>query len=352
MKDKRSAPRTRQVVRGPSSFILHPSSLFSLPPFQAWYRSTFGYAAVGGLLLWAALPPLGLWPLAWIAPVWWVLLVRRREMPPLECAAPRRTWSIALAIGWILLFAAWMAAVAVWNDLQYRGFWIAEAVLWPLTAGLWLASARSFRCRPYCSLWLAGFFFWLLALHWLRLPHWATGFGWLAISFYFAFYLPLFVGLSRLAVHRLRVPVIVAAPVVWTGLELARAHLLTGMTMASLGHTQYRWLALIQLSDLAGAFGVSFLVMLVAACLARMAPCDGRRRALWPSVPALAALAAALVYGHVRMAGDYTEPGGRIALIQGSIDTQMKCNPEMDQKIFDHYAQGSAARSNSMENST
>ena len=237
-----------------------------------------------------------------------------------------------------------MAAVAVWNDLQYRGFWIAEAVLWPLTAGLWLASARSFRCRPYCSLWLAGFFFWLLALHWLRLPHWATGFGWLAISFYFAFYLPLFVGLSRLAVHRLRVPVIVAAPVVWTGLELARAHLLTGMTMASLGHTQYRWLALIQLSDLAGAFGVSFLVMLVAACLARMAPCDGRRRALWPSVPALAALAAALVYGHVRMAGDYTEPGGRIALIQGSIDTQMKCNPEMDQKIFDHYAQGSRAR--------
>ena len=96
--------------------------------------------------------------------------------------------------------------------------------------------------RPYGTLWLAGFIFWLAALHWLRLPHWATGFGWLALSFYFAFYLPLFVGLARVAVHRLRVPVIVAAPVVWTGLELARAHLLTGMTMASLGHTQYRWI--------------------------------------------------------------------------------------------------------------
>ena len=63
----------------------------------------------------------------------------------------------------------------------------------------------------------------MAALHWLRLPHRATSFGWVALSFYFAFYLPVFVGLSRVAVHRLRVPVILAAPVVWTGLELARA---------------------------------------------------------------------------------------------------------------------------------
>ena len=102
---------------------------------------------------------------------------------------------------------------------------------------------------------------------------------------------PLFVGLSRVAVHRMGVPVIVAAPVVWTGLELARAHVLTGMTMASLGHTQYRWIEVIQISDLAGAFGVSFLVMFVAACLGRMLPCDGkpwaagRWRRPWPSWP-------------------------------------------------------------------
>ena len=57
---------------------------------------------------------------------------------------------------------------------------------------------------------------------------------------------------------------------VWTGLELARAHLLTGMTMASLAHTQYGWVQLIQISDLAGAYGVSFLVMFTAACFARM----------------------------------------------------------------------------------
>ena len=147
--------------------------------FLRFGRSTLGQGLLGAALLWAAFPPLDLWLLAWVAPIPWVLLIRRRQL-----------------------------------------------------AGR----------RPYTMLALAGFSFWMAVLHFLRLPHWATSFGWVALSFYFAFYLPLFVGLSRVAVHRLRVPVILAAPVVWTGLELARAHLLTGMSMASLGHTQYRWI--------------------------------------------------------------------------------------------------------------
>ena len=164
---------------------------------------------MASFFFWVALPPVDWWPLAWVAPVPWVLLIRLKELP-----------------------------------------------------------GR----RPYAVLTLAGFCFWMAALHWLRLPHPATSIGWVALSFYFAFYLPVFVGLSRVAVHRLRVPVMLAAPMVWTGLELARAHLLTGMTMGSLGHTQYRWIALIQLSDLTGAYGVSFVVMFVAASLARMMP--------------------------------------------------------------------------------
>ena len=119
--------------------------------------------------------------------------------------------------------------------------------MWPAAILLAFQVARRWGRRPYCTLWLVGFVFWLATLHWLRLPHWATGFGWIAMSFYFAFYLPLFIGLARVAVHRLGIPAIIAAPVVWTGLELARAHLLTGMTMASLGYTQYRWVEIIQI---------------------------------------------------------------------------------------------------------
>lgn len=240
----------------------------------AWYRSTFGQAVIGAAVLWAALPPLDLWPLGWVAPVWWLLLVRRDELP-----------------------------------------------------------GR----RPYATLWLAGFLFWLAAIHWLRLPHWATSIGWVALSGYLAFYLPVFVGLTRVAVHQMRLSVIVAAPVVWTGLELARAHLLTGFTMASLGHTQYRWIDLIQVGDLAGAYGVSFVVMFVAACLARMLPCGGQRRSAWPVLPAVAVLGAVLVYGHLRSSHPAVQPTARIALIQGSIDIRLKMDPTARDRIHEHY---------------
>ena len=241
------------------------------------YCSSFGFAAVGAALLWAALPPLDAWPLAWIAPVWWVLLIRRTEV-----------------------------------------------------------SGK----RPYAVLWLVGFLFWLAAIHWLRLPHPATSIGWVALSFYLAFYLPVFVGLGRVAVHRLHVPVILAAPIVWTGLELARAHLLTGFSMAALGHTQYRWLELIQISDLAGAYAVDFLVMLVAACLARMVPLQGGRPVLWPAVPAITILAATLAYGQMRIAQGRIpsgEPPIRVALIQGSIDSTLKSDPSRQSQVQADY---------------
>ena len=109
------------------------------------------------------------------------------------------------------------------------------------------------------------------------------------------------------------------------------------MTMASLGHTQYRWIALIQLSDLAGAYGVSFVVMFVAACAG--ADVALRRAAgtgpplQWLAASATVPLAAAagrgragrrVLYGHVRIDGNSTRAGPRIALIQGSIDIEMQ----------------------------
>jgi apolipoprotein N-acyltransferase len=237
-------------------------------------RGPWGAAFLGTVLLWAAFPPVGCWPLAWAAPVPWVWLIRREALP-----------------------------------------------------------GR----RPYAVLALAGFAFWMAALHWLRLPHWATSFGWVGLSLYFAFYLPVFVAVARVAVHRFRMPVLLAAPVVWTGLELARAHLLTGMSMASLAHTQYRWVGLIQASDLAGEHAVSFLVMLAAAAAARCLPCDARRWCVWPVLPAAAVLGAALFYGQARTSCEPGPPGPRIALVQGSIDAKMQYDEGATERIAQEY---------------
>jgi apolipoprotein N-acyltransferase len=277
---------------------------------KTFASSTFLYGALGALLYWLALPSLDLWPLAWIAPIPWALLVRRKDLD-----GP----------------------------------------------------------RPYFSLWVVGFFFWLTALHWLRLPHPAMVLGLIGLAFYFAFYVPALIGLSRVAVHRFGWPVMLALPTVWTGLELARTYLLTGMSMGDISHTQYRWIALIQISDLAGQFGVCFVIVFVASSIARMLPCkdavkgsrhtpcavrphdssrhtpcavqspvqreDGTRSVpatlvYWPLIPAVVLLALTLGYGHWRTANVVTKPGPRIALIQGAIDSRLQEDPAKSREQF------------------
>lgn len=268
--DKRRESRRDIETQGAASGIPAPFGR----RLRNGLQSTLGQASISAALLWAALPPLELWPLAWLAPVCWMLLIRRKELP-----------------------------------------------------------GR----KPYRSLWLAGFVFWLAALQWLRLPHWGTGFLGVALAFYLALYLPLFVGLSRVAVHQWRAPVMLAAPAIWAGLELARAHVLTGFSLASLGHTQYRWLHVIQVADLGGEIAVGAVIVFAAACLARMWPCDGQPRALWPVVPLAVAMAAVLGYGHLRLSAESSRPGPKIALIQGSIDTQLKADPDQRHRIYDQY---------------
>jgi apolipoprotein N-acyltransferase len=253
-----------------------PSRELDALPAATTRFSTRSVAIVGSLLMWAALPPLDLWPLAWIAPVPWLLLIRQERL-----------------IG----------------------------------------------RRPYRTIWLAGFLFWMGVLHWIRLPFWADVFGLLALSFYLAFYIPVFVGLTRIAVHRLRISMIVAAPIVWTGLELAKGHLLSGFTMGSLGHTQFRWLAFIQAADIVSGYGIGGMVILASACLARMIPWDGRRWSVWPLAPLAAMFALSLIYGHFRLAAlaDASAPSARVALVQGSTDITMKMDPGAARKIFEDY---------------
>jgi apolipoprotein N-acyltransferase len=279
-------------------------------PISFFRSPTFLFAFLGALLLYLSFPPVDGWPLAWMAPIPWVLLIRREKLE-----GP----------------------------------------------------------KPYLAVWLSGFAFWLGVLHWLRLPHPLTSIGWVALAFYFAFYIPVFVGVSRAAVHRLHVPALLAAPIVWTGLELVRGHLLGGMTMASLGHTQYRWTMLIQISDLAGAYGVSFLIMFVAACLAevvfhcliasqsnifsqsrtvsvrqggestgptRPGSARFRQKNFLPLLYIALAFAIVLGYGMHRIGESWSnlEYPLRIALIQGSIDTVFGENEQKDRdRFFDHY---------------
>ena len=242
-----------------------------------WYESTCFLGLSGAFLLWLSAPPVDWGFLAWIAPICWLLLIRG-----------------SLLAGW----------------------------------------------RPFLTLYLVGWIYFGATFYWIMLPHALAILGWLALSSYLAFYVLAFVGLCRVAVHRLHIPLVLTAPVVWTGLEIIRAHLLTGFLMAALGHTQYRWLSVIQLSDLVGAYGVSFLIMFVAASLARALPFRGKKFTFWPLLPAGLAILVSVMYGQIRLQHEVLEQGPRIALIQGSIDTEFDVDPEQsNRRIEKQYLQ-------------
>jgi len=195
---------------------------------------------------------------------------------------------------------------------------------------------------------MAGTVHWLMMVQGIRLGHEVLYLGWFALSAYLAVYLVLFVGLTRVAVHRLRLPILLAAPAVWTGLELARGHAITGFSMALLGHTQMHWTTLIQISDVFGAYGVSFLVMFAAACLTRMLPAGEaavtsfrNRVTWWPLVTFVAILVTVLAYGSLRRQGDNVrqspQPLLRVALVQGSFDVVFEDNPTRNDEIYERY---------------
>lgn len=234
--------------------------------------STFAIALLGSLLMWAAQPPLALGWLGWFAPIPWLVLVRQQE----------------------------------------------------LTGS-----------RPYGKLWLAGLAFWLAAIHWIRLPHPAVYAGWLALSAYLAIYVPLFVGISRVAVHRLQLPLWLAAPVVWTGLELARAHVMTGFMMGSLAHTQAKWPLVIQIADLFGEYGVDFVMVLVAASITSIIFPPRQPVA---ALPAIVLLGATLIYGSIpSVKTESLVLKTRIALIQGNSLADWKRDRDRQKQIMSDY---------------
>lgn len=256
-------------------------------------------SGVSAVLLWASFTPLDWSPLAWLAIVPLCVLVRLER-------APRRLW---------------------------------------------------------LTTWTSGLLFWLPTLQWLRLGHESMYVAWFALAFYLAAYWWAFVGLSRVAVHRCGLPMIAAVPLVWTGLEFCRAHLMTGFAWYQLGHSQYRWIELIQVSDLLGAYSVSAVVALSNAVLAGLvpmswlsrlrlispvqlpselshlpppsvadetSPTDLRgsfRRQLVSVVVGLLVVAAVLGYGYVRRDQAEFTAGPRVALIQGNFESSVKHDP-------------------------
>lgn len=142
---------------------------------------------------------------------------------------------------------------------------------------------------------------------------------------YGAPYFMLFAGLAHGLMRRYRHPfaVLLGLPAAYVAAELARAHIGHGAPWVMLGHSQHAWPMLIQCADLAGVYGVSFLVALVNATILVSREAIVRRRPrshlAWAVVTTTVVAGAALLYGRVQLTRwSAPPPSLRVALVQGS----------------------------------
>ncbi len=127
-------------------------------------------------------------------------------------------------------------------------------------------------------------------------------------------------------------------PAFWVFLEYIRGNIFTGFPWGMLGYTQHRALPLIQVSDITGVYGVSYMVMMANVAV-YFALAKGFKRGLAAVVAVLLLIASALGYGYLKL-NDQGVTGSesvRISLIQGNIAQQLKWDPDHKDRIFDVY---------------
>jgi apolipoprotein N-acyltransferase len=244
----------------------------------------------------------------------------------------------------------YVTGLALWLSFPPIGWsWLAWFALVPLATLV----RTPWRSRPiYRPAWIGGLVFGLLAVQWLRYAddQGPSGYyGWVTLATYMSLYFPLWLFIVRVAVLRFRAPAMLAVPVVWVGLEFLRSWFLSGFPWYFLAHSQYRHAALIQVADVAGAYGVSFvvalfngwLVDLLAAPLLRPTAAGPRiaREQVWRLAALFFVLAGTLAYGwlrrHENEPADVDSPP--IVVIQTNIPQQVKEDKERIPEIHRGY---------------
>jgi apolipoprotein N-acyltransferase len=240
-------------------------------------------------------------------------------------------WAVASAL---LLFTSFPPTNWGWLG------WVALAPLFLL-----VRSERS-RWSVYGGALLGGFVFWLLAVQWVRKSDESAWLAWIVMAGFLALWWPGFLLLARTSVRRLKLPLMVAAPIAWVALEFLRAHILSGFPWYYLAHSQFRVLPLIQVADLTGVWGLSFLVAMANALwvdlmtLPLLRPSPKGPRLDRPQARRLAVMAGLLVatlgYGFARIHAAHFREGPRLALLQSNFKQEYKMGSD-PQKIVDAY---------------
>jgi apolipoprotein N-acyltransferase len=214
------------------------------------------------------------------------------------------------------------------------------------------------RCTPRRAFgwsWLIGLLFFLGSIWWLtQLAPFAgvmAWVGWLLLCASLALYF----GVFGLLVSRTNSQLLFI-PALWVSLEFLRTHLFSGLGWNLLAYSQTPWLAAIQVADITGVWGVSFIVVLVNIVIAdllrnvwdkgqgtprlRSGQARDKRTAIQMMVrPAVVLVTILLVvgYGVWRIPQVTAGPVARVAVVQGNIPQEEKWDERYLEQILQRY---------------
>ncbi len=202
-----------------------------------------------------------------------------------------------------------------------------------------------------------GFLYWLGNIYWIT-P--ITLIGWTAMGLY----LGLFWLLLAIAVRFCRIkgiPMFLAMPILVVGVERLHGFPMGGFFWRFLGHSQYANLPVIQIADLVGAAGVSFVVAMVNGLLAdlvlfwrsgRLRDHDSTKHRIpygliLGPVATVVMVAATVGYGQWRLkqTDQYLKEGPRVAALQSNVPQSVKRSFSKSGQLFDDLMVHSKAAS-------
>lgn len=169
------------------------------------------------------------------------------------------------SIGRIEIFLAATSGILLTASFPRTNlFWLAWVSLVPLLYALkGLSRNESFRLGL-----ITGLVHYLTLIYWLvhtmrtygYLPLYLSILVLLLLSFYLAVYFAVF-SAAIPALCSKPLSLLIIGPSLWVTLEYIRSFLFSGFPWELLGYSQYCWLSIIQLSDITGVYGVTFLIV-------------------------------------------------------------------------------------------
>ena len=264
--------------------------------------------------------------------------------------------------------------------------WLCWIALTPLIAAIWFSGGES--CHPWLRNLLLGYvtgltFFWIV-FSWLTT---VTILGWFVLEFYMAIYVAiwaLFCGLVRprpkinragsskweqmlsqartsvtpppspwtRSTNNLRLALLLAAA--WTTLEWLRGWVFSGFGWNGLGVALHDNWPLIQIAELTGVAGLSFLIAFVNVIILTTAyrlVVEARTRVMRPHFDftfTMAAIVGVLVFGFRATQVPSAAKPLRVTAVQSNVPQNQKFDPQFTRRIFDQFRRLSeiALRSN------